>query len=171
MTALLALLKIAWPYMLAAALGGAVAGWFTHKADSIELARQKAAFSGYQAKVADQAAAAEKAAREALQGQIDTAHKTDQRNEDIIRELNARASTAESDRDLARRLLNSARRPVASTPHQLPQAPDQPGTASAGRDPGLPSLETQVADTLGECSRNADRLNALIAQIKPQMEQ
>lgn len=171
MTVLLTILSKIWPYLLAAGLGAAVAGYTTHGIDTIALNRQKAAYAAYQQKVAEQAAAGEKAAREALQAQVDSGHKTDQRNEEIIRELNARASTAESDRDLARRLLNSALRPVASTGHRLPETSDQPGATGTRGEASGPSLETTVAAAIGECERNANRLDALIAQIKPQLEQ
>lgn len=171
MSAVLLVFSKFWPYLLAAALGAAIAGYTTHGIDTIALNRQKAAYAGYQQKVADQAAAAEKAAREALQAQIDTGHKTDQRNKEIIRELNARASTAESDRDLARRLLNSALGPFTPTSHRLPEASHQSGAAGAGGEGGGPGLETEVAAAIGECERNSDRLDALIAQIRPQLEE
>jgi len=169
-TAVLAILSKIWPYLLAAALGAAIGGWTTHGVDTIALNRQKAAYASYQQKVADQAAAGERAAREALQKQIDTAHQTDQRNETIIHDLHARADSAESDRDLARRLLNSALGPISPASHRLPEAPNQPGATGTGRTGSGPSLETEVAAAIGECERNSNRLDALIAQIKPQVE-
>lgn len=170
MTALLAILKLAWPYMLAAFIGGAVAGWTTHAFDSIALNRQKAAAAGFQQKVADQAAVAEKAAREALQQQVNEAHAVDQRNEAIINDLHARADSAESDLQLARSLLNSSLDTVTPSGHRLSEGQNQPGTAPAGGKGSGPSLETEVAAAIGECSRNADRLDSLIAEIKPQVE-
>jgi len=169
MSAILVLLSKIWPYLLAAGLGGAIAGYTTHGIDTIVLNRQKAAYASFQQIVSQQAALAEKAARDALQVQIDTAHHTDQRNEEIIRELNARASTAESDRDLARRLLNSALRPIPAASHRLPEGPGQSEAIGASGEESRPSLETTVAAAIGECERNADRLDSLIAQIKPQL--
>jgi len=169
MTALLLLLKSTWPYLLAGALGAAIGGYTTHGFDTIALNRQKAAMASYQARVADQAAAAEKAAREALQAQIDSAHSTDIRNQGIIDDLKKRADSSESDLAFARRLLNAAR-PIAAAGHSVPKAPNQPGASGASGAASGPSLETEVAAAIGECERNSDRLDALIAQVKPQVE-
>lgn len=170
MTAALAILAKIWPYLLAAGLGAAIGGWTTHGFDTIALNRQKAAMSGFRAKVADQAAAGEKAAREALQHQIDDAHETDQRNEAVINALHARADSAESDLQLARGLLNSSLDTITPSGHRLPEAPNQPGALGAGGATSGPSLETQVAAAIGECERNASRLDALIAEVKPQVK-
>lgn len=170
MTAALAILKVAWPYMLAGGLGFGIGLWSTHAVDTIALNRQKAAMAGWQAQQADKDAAAEQAAREALQRQADESHATDQRNEAIINDLHARADSAESDLQLARSLLSNSLETVTPTGHKLPEGASQSGASGAGGNAGVPSLETQVAATLGECQRNAERLNALIAQVKPQVE-
>jgi len=169
-SAILLILSKIWPYLLAAGLGAVFGGWTTHGFDTIALNRQKAAMASFQQRVSDQAAASEKAAREALQRQIDESHATDQRNEAIIHDLHTRADSAESDLQLARRLLNSSLGPVIPPNHRLPEAPNQPRATGAGGTASGPSLETEVAAAIGECERNANRLDSLIAQIKPQLE-
>ena len=170
MSAVLLILSKIWPYLLAAGLGAAIGGYTTHGFDTIALNRQKAAMAGFQQKVADQAAAAEKVAREALQRQIDESHQTDQRNEAIINELHSRADSAESDLALARSLLNSSLGPVTPSSHRLSEASNQSGAPGASGAGSGPSLETEVAAAIGECERNANRLDALIAQVKPQVQ-
>jgi hypothetical protein len=51
----------------------------------------------------------------------------------------------------------------------LPQAPGDPGTAAAGPNPSLGRLDDLVAASLTECADNRAQLNALIAEIRPQL--
>jgi len=168
MTAVLAILKEAWPYMLVAVLGGWAAGWTTHAVDSIALNRQKTAMASYQAQVADQEAKAEKAAREALQAQIDAHHVIDQRNERVIADLTQRAQAAESDAALTGRLL-AAQKARLPPSHPVPEAAHQSATVDASETSGLGQLAAATAAALNECRGNARQLNALIAEIEPQL--
>jgi hypothetical protein len=87
---------------------------------------------------------------------------------DALFDKTKEAAALRSDRDLARVLLRIARE-TAARRGEVPAAGDQPGTPGAGGEEGDGSLEGTVADAFGECRRNADRLDALIAEIKPQL--
>jgi hypothetical protein len=92
-------------------------------------------------------------------------------NARITRELfdkTKEAAALRSDRDLARVLLRIARETAASR-GEVPAAGDQPGAPSTGGAEGDGSLESTVTAAIGECRRNTDRLDALIAEIKPQL--
>jgi len=170
MTVLLALLGKIWPFLLAAALGGAIAGWTTHGFDSIALNRQKTAMASYQAQVSQREADAEKAAREALQAQMDAHHVIDQRNESVIADLTQRAQAAESDAALTGRLL-AAQKARLPPSHPVSETGHQPTVVDSGETSGLGQLAAVTAAALNECRGNARQLNALIDEIKPQMEQ
>ncbi len=175
MTALLALLKVAWPYMLAAALGGFVTGWLTHKADSIELERQKTAMASYKAEVSDAQATAEKAAREALQQQIDERHAADVNNAQVVDDLQKRLTEANShydaDRAFIAGLLNASSKAPIPPGGGMPAAHDPVGTPAASGTSGSVEVAEQLcAETKAEDERNADKLDALIAAITPQLE-
>ena len=112
-------------------------------------------------KAKDAALAAQKASQDA----------TDAHNQEIMNAINdaqRERDAARGDADLARRLLAAASRPPA-TSGAVPPAADQPGTAPAGGTGEGESLGSLVADAIGECRRNADRLDALIAEVLPQL--
>lgn len=170
MTILLALLGKLWPYLAAGAVAGAATGWTVHEFDSIAYSRLQTTYASYQTQVADADAKAQEAARNALQAQVDARATTDQRNQGIIDDLTKRATSAESDRDFARQLLGHAGKagpPPASG--SVSQANHQPGASAASGAGSGPSLETEVAVAVGECEHDADQLDALIAEIKPQL--
>ena len=175
MTAVLAILSKIWPYLLAAALGAAIGGWTTHGVDTIALNRQKAAYASYQARVADQAAAAEKAAREAVQQQIDERHAADINNQKVMDELKQRTADAEShfaaDRNAIRSLLESA----SNSPQPArgdPMSESQGGsgstpTSQAGR---IELVSETCAALAAEDEWNANRYDALNKQLNGQVE-
>lgn len=175
MSVLLALLGRLWPYLLPALLAGAGTGWVVHKADSIAYAHLQTTFASYQVQVADAAAAAQKAARDALQAQIDQDHALAANNEQVMNELKTRAAEAQShydaDRAFIRSLLNSASQSSIAAPgHPLSQAPVDSGSPSASGTSGAQEMAVSLcADTKAEDERNADRLDALIAELKPQL--
>lgn len=171
MTALLAILKLAWPYMLAAAVGGAIAGWTTHAFDSIALNRQRAAMDGYKAQVADSDAAAEKAAREALQAQIDEGHANDVRNQSAIESLNGQLASIDRTRgDLTGELRHALANKPAACGGSVPQTPSQPGAAATVQASGDGPLAGLLSDAISECNGNRATQDALTAQIKPQVD-
>ena len=94
------------------------------------------------------------------------------RNADIAAALdraNSDRARALDDAILARRLLDAAR---AAGSRPVPEAPDQPAAPPAGGTSGGGAPDSLLADltaAIGECERNADRLDALIAEIRPQL--
>lgn len=124
----------------------------------------------------------EKTARDELQRRLNSYESTLIHNAEVMNELNSKRVTAESQRDHARRLLSAAKATSASCGARLPQtnsgsrtAPARP--AEGDRSPGnLPEstrlgelLERAVTASGVECRNNADQLDALAAQIKPQL--
>lgn len=114
----------------------------------------------------------EEAMRKALQAQLDAAQATSTNNAKVIHDLQTQNATIGADRDhtneLVKRLLARAARsgPAGGS---VPETPDQRGTAPAGRAAGDDSVTSLLGDTADECQRNAQRLDALIAQITPQL--
>ena len=95
---------------------------------------------------------------------------TEARNAEILEKLNDKskeAAAARADADLARRLLARATRPSAGG--DLPKAEGGPPAPAAGGAAGNEGLAGLLGDALGECRRNADRLDALIEEITPQL--
>jgi hypothetical protein len=129
--------------------------WKTqHLADD---AKQAKALADLTAKAVEANKAAEKAARE--------------RNEQIISQLNdttREAAAMRRDRDLARLLLGVAQQTAAGR-CAVPASADQSGAAEASGTSGNGSIESDLAAAFGECRRNADRLDALAAELKPQL--
>jgi hypothetical protein len=109
----------------------------------------------------DAALAAHKAAQDAA----------DARNNAIMESLSNAAKerdAALNDAAFARRLLAAAARPAAAG-GAVPPAADQPGAPETGGTGQGESLGSLVAEAIGECRRNADRLDALVAEITPQL--
>jgi hypothetical protein len=158
------------PYIIAvlAVFGAGI--WTGHELDKPALARVRSEYAAFQIQVAHQQAASQKAATDALEAQIAARNITEANNAQIIRQLQSRADTAESDRDRANRLLELAAqaRPVAGG-DQLSETAGQPGTAPAGQASGANGLAELLVRTKQECADNADKLDALIAEIKPQL--
>lgn len=170
MSILLALVGKLWPYLAAGAVAGAATGYTVHELDSIAYSRLQTTYASYQTQVADADSKAQEAARNALQAQVDARATTDQRNQGIIDDLTKRATSAESDRDFARRLLGSSiQTGTSGSGNPVSQANHQPGAPGASGAGSGPSLETEVAVAVGECEHDADQLDALIAEIKPQL--
>lgn len=66
--------------------------------------------------------------------------------------------------DLARRLRDAYDRA-----DPLPGGADQPGPATAGGTPSQGQIDTAVGERFAECERNESRLDALIAELRPQL--
>lgn len=131
----------------------------------------KAAEAVWQPRMAAQTAAYAKAASDAQAAYTARAAAYQATNERVTRELFDKTKEADAlrrDRDLARVLLNLARQTTASR-SAVPEAGSGPGAASASGTAGDGSLESTVADAIGECRRNADRLDALANVIKEQL--
>jgi hypothetical protein len=166
MSAILAFLKLAWPYLLAAGVGG----FAIHEADTIPYNRLQASLSSYKAQVADENAKAQKAAADALQEQIDKRLTTEANNEKVISQLTAERDSTAADRDFARRLLAAAQaRPTAGR-GPVPGAADQHGTTQGAKPSGDGSLAQDLGDAAGECRDAIQRLAALQTELIPQLK-
>lgn len=165
MTAVLAFLRVAWPYLIALGVGG----FGAHELDQIPYDRQVTAFASYKAQVADADEKAQKAAADVLQAQIDTRLTTEANNEKVVSQLMAERDSAAADRDLAQRLLSATAPRSAGPSRSVPKAPGgQSAPAASPADSGGSLTET-LAAAIAECKSNADHLDALIAEIKPQL--
>lgn len=93
------------------------------------------------------------------------------RNKEIERALSdrtAEATALKRDRDLARLLLRVAEQTAAGR-RAVPEAAGESATADPTGAGGDEPLESTLAAAFGECRRNADRYQALIDEIKPQL--
>jgi len=124
--------------------------------------------------VADAQARAEgeAAVRKAYQAQLAQAQATSRNNADSLVRLANENARITRDRDtnlaLARRLLNGqARRPTPDS--RVSQASNQPRAPPAGGSEGPSRIEVLLVDAGDESERCAHQLNALIAQLKPQL--
>lgn len=77
-------------------------------------------------------------------------------------------ANTQRDLDLARRLLARAVAGAAAG-RPVPEAGSGPAVAQASGAGGDGSLTSAIAAAAGECRRNADRLDSLIAEIEPQV--
>jgi hypothetical protein len=113
------------------------------------------------------------AALSATQAQLKTLQDTTDRNAGIIRGLTDEniKTAAERDRNagLYQRLLNRPPSPPAGGGAVL-QAPGGPGAGGPGGASGGDAAPGLLADATAECQRNADRLDALSAQVIPQFQ-
>jgi hypothetical protein len=167
MTALL--LKFS-PYVIGAVALFGAGIWSGHELGKPRYAKLQSEYSAFQVEVANAQAASQKAATDALEAQIAARNATEEHNAQIIRQLQNRADTAESDRDRANRLLELAAQSRSQpSGRDLPKAADQPGTAPASQAGRTESLADLLIAARAECSGNADRYDALIAELKPQL--
>jgi hypothetical protein len=111
----------------------------------------------------------------ALQGQLEKAQTVAANNAQAVEKLNAENAQIAADRDdtLTRvrrleQLLVVASRP-ATPSAAMSQAGGGQGTPGASGDPVPTEIERLLIDAKDEAQRNAARLNALIAQIEPQL--
>lgn len=110
--------------------------------------------------IAELAAKAEKANQAALQA----AH---ERNRGIVDDYEKRIADSDTrGADLARRLRNVT---LAASRGSMPQACDQYGTAPASGAPSDDEITRVAGDMIAECSRNADRLDAILGELKWQL--
>lgn len=120
-------------------------------------------------------AAAQEAAKTALAAQLVQAQAISANNADsMVKLANENAQTI-ADRDATltrvRRLeqLLSAATTRTSPSDPVPQAGSGPAAIGASGTPGTTEIEQLLIDARAEAERNADRLDALIAEINPQL--
>jgi len=81
---------------------------------------------------------------------------------------NALSTVAVAAGSLAER-LHDAEAHLATNRSAVPATPDRSGPSSAGPPSGDAALTNAVAATFAECNANADQLDALEAQLNPQV--
>jgi hypothetical protein len=164
-TAVLAFLRIAWPYLLTAAAGG----FISHEIDSIRYDALQTKFATYQKDVAQADAKAQQAATDALDAQITARQSTEAHNAQVVSQLLAERDNAAADRDFARRLLAAAQAKPPAGRDPVPAAPHQSGTADPAAPSGDRSLAQDLGDAAGETRTCLERYSALQAQLIPQL--
>ncbi len=131
----------------------------------------KSALAALQAQDWQAKAQATQVALTAVQAQLKNEQTVSANNSTVIAGLqndNAKIQANwASDRALAQRLLNAASRPSSSS--TVPEAKGGQPVVSTGPASGDGSIAGLLADAAAECQHNADQLNALIAEIKPQL--
>lgn len=117
-------------------------------------------------------AIAEETARKAVEGQLSDLKTTLANNQKVSHDLEIQNAAVTADRDhtreLVRRMLASASRPSADS-HPVPESPGGPPVAGAGGASSNEKLEGLLVAASEECTRNANRLDALVEQLKPQL--
>lgn len=107
-----------------------------------------------------------------VQGQLKQAQVVSANNSKAIQDLNDENAKITADRGasmlLAQRLLNAAKTLPASSPVVSQTSGGQP-TIGAGDTASLSEIEGMVVNSSDECEQTANQLNALIAQLKPQL--
>lgn len=120
-----------------------------------------------------QKAKGEETARKALEKQLADANATATNNRQVMHELQQDTVAILAKRDIAinfyRGLLANASRSRADS-LGLPKAADRPPAAGASREGSGEKIAGLLADVDAECARNANRLDALSAEIRPQLE-
>lgn len=125
-------------------------------------------YEALQAAGFQQQAEASDARANALASQLKSVQTILESNQEAMNEYQARTVSAESDAALARSLLAAAsipaprRRPLSEAGGGQPIAPARPESRGV-------TLESTLTAAIGECEHNANQLDALIAEIKPQL--
>lgn len=162
------LLKYA-PYLAIAAVLMGFGGYVTHRWDTASYNRLQGQYSAYQAQIAQNQLAAQAAANAALQDQINARLSVEAHNAQVITALQSQVDDTAADRDRANRLLELAARENRSGTRPVSQTADQPGAAPAGQTAGPVNLAGLLVAVKDECVRNAGQLDALQAELKPQL--
>lgn len=122
----------------------------------------KARWAAHDAQVAETAA---RAASDALNREAAAqAH-----NDEVIHGLQSTLGDAQARGDDFARRLRVAETAAAARGRDVPQAAGQPAAPAAGGAGSSAALDAALADAAAECIRNADRLDALVGEIKPQL--
>lgn len=134
--------------------------------------RGDARYSALQTAEATARAQGEETVRQALQKQLDTVKATSANNAQVIGRLQDENTQIAADRDstrlLVQRLLNRQASPAATSTAVPKASGGQPAAAASGAG-GNGTAADLLVGAAEECERNADRLDALIAQIRPQL--
>lgn len=132
----------------------------------------KAGYAASEALGWQQKAQGEEAARKAVQGQLAALQANLTHNDEVIRALHTQNAALDADRghthELVKRLLVQAGR-AATSGHPLPEASSSSGTTDPGKAGQDGDLEGMVVEATVECQMNANQLDALLAEVKPQL--
>jgi len=92
------------------------------------------------------------------------------RNQGVIHDLQTKLDASNgAGLAMAQRLRNALTAGAAAGRRAVPQAPGGPVVAPAGGTLVDDPLTVAAGDAFAECARNADRLDALIAEVGPQL--
>jgi seryl-tRNA synthetase len=162
------------PYLIAAALIAGFSGYTVHHWDTGSYNALQAKFSKYQTEVEEAQEASQKAYTKALQDQIDQKADSDRHNAEVISDLSKKTASAQarlnSDAAYIRSLLNGSSPNSSSGSVQVSPPGNKPGAAAPGGESGIEQVADLCAATREEDERNADQLDALIAELLPQLK-
>lgn len=154
---------VKWGSIALAAIALIALGWWLgSRVSATALANERAAASNQQ-RVNDDLVIS------TLQTQLADSKTVAAHNSEVIRDLNAKTVSTESERDDAQRLLDAARHSFATAISGLSKTDDRPAVAQASQPPGDAILRDALAAVGAECKNNADRLDSLISEIQPQL--
>lgn len=165
MTALLTFLKLAWPYILAAGIGAAG----MHEFDQIPYSRLQTTLASERTQRADELAAAQKAAADALQAQINTRLTTEATNGKVLSQLQSERDTAIAARDFSDRLLSAAAQAKPPGSHPVPAPGHQPTPDAASQPSGGGQLADLLTAAAAETSQCFEHYTGLQLQLAPQL--
>lgn len=169
MTAVLTVLKIIWPYVLCVGLG-----WWTGRYTA-DLAWE-AKYSALQTGDAQARADGEAAVRTDLQEQIASLKATASHNADAMVNLANENAKTIADRDVTltrvRRLEQLLSAAAARSTPSGAVSKDAGGQSApdAGGAGGVTPIERLLINARAEAERNADRLDTLVTEVKPQVQ-
>jgi hypothetical protein len=154
---------------IAAAAALAIVGLAGYKLGS---GHWKARHTALQAQGWEQQAQAERAARVALQGQLEASQAAIARNTGVIHVYREKLDTIDAERA---RIGAQLRRVLAQAPRACPGGGSMspsgggPGAPETGGDAGDGRFPELAEAAIAECRRNAGRLDAIVEQLAPQL--
>lgn len=173
MTAILALLRVAWPYIASLGIGLGIGGYLVGNRWEARYNGLQSSFSKYQADVAKNDAIAQQTAREAVQKQINARLDAEKRNGEITQQLHDTTQArddAARDAQFVRRLLAAAQAGVPAAPgHSGTAAVDKPGATDVAQPSGDRSVARLLETATAEARQCFQQYNALLAELGPQL--
>jgi len=157
-----------WPYLAGAVLFGSLGAFSAHTLDGKRYAALELTFADYRTQATETALKAQNAAREALELQVEQAHKTTLANQVTLNDLTNQTTAIAADRDRLRRLFAAATRPAPGS-HDLPKADDRPAAPEAPRAQSDGRFAGLLADAVTECRGVVANTEALISELSPQL--
>lgn len=150
-------------------------GWCGYKLAQPAYNRLQGQYEAFQLTVANQQAAQQKAATDALEAQIAQRNQTEARNAQLEQSLSSiqdQATTAQRSADFANRLLAAARKAAPASGPSVPEAPGHSPVAdpaSSSADGSTPDLAGLIAGAATECRDAIQDYAALQLELAPQL--